>query len=184
VRPFSRRLFPGDIIQYYHSISVAGTPHALRQSTITKIEKGDYPLTLYLGDTITLNMQVKKIIPGDLRLAVGDGSENKSNESDDETVDSLLPVFMYLHLYELNYGGCGQHSDAVRRLGDEFSASIKAKRELCVRNAKNDGCGMFVDSLYGAGNQGRHCGLVICLFILHVSQHRIQHGFCNKILFE
>ena len=78
VPPFSRRLFPGDLIQYYPSIAVAGTTHALRQSSITKIEKGEYPLTLYSGDTITLNMSVKKIIPGDLRLAVDDDSENKS----------------------------------------------------------------------------------------------------------
>ena len=141
-------------------MAVAGLPSALCESSITEITKGEYPLTLFSGDTITLDMRVKKVFPGDLRLAADelsvddpDGSDKESDGSDEDSVDSLLPVFMYLRNYELNYGGRGKHSDAVRRLSDEFSAALKAKRDVCVINAKKDGCGFLIDSIYAAGKR-------------------------------
>ena len=141
-------------------MSVFGTASALTQSTITKIAKDEHPLTLLSGDTITLNMKVMKVFSGDLRFAADESSvEDKavsdevSDCSDVESVDSLLPVFMRLRDYELNYGGHGKHSDAVRRRSNEFSAALKAKRDVCVKKAQKDGCGCFMDSFFGSGKQ-------------------------------
>ena len=138
-------------------MSIAGVASALGETTITKITKTEYPLTLLSGDLITLDMQVKKILPGDLRITATvddvDDPNNESGGSDEESVDSLLPVFMLLRFYELHYGGRGKHSDSVRRLSEEFSAVLQAKRDVCIRNAKKDGCDYLVDSIYAAGKK-------------------------------
>ena len=134
-------------------MSIYGVRSARCESFITKIEKGKTPLTLFSGDIITLDTKVKKIFSGDPRTAADEFNDSavsnkESDGSDEDSVDSSLPVFTLLRNYDLYYGGDGKHSDAVNRRSDHFTAVLKVRRDVCVRNAERDGCAGFMDSVY------------------------------------
>ena len=131
----------GDRVKYYEYQQVAGDRRFLREDTVTRIESGEYPVTVQHGGSLFQFTKLKKIHDGYTTPPTESGTASSADsDTDDENPHSLK--YRTVSAYTLVPGGDGRSSSGVMANAASLTAHGK---DLATRSLQSFGPGAICD---------------------------------------